>query len=91
MVIDMKVIGKMIKLKEKEFFIGKTEIDMKEVGKIISKKEMVLYIIQMNLLMAIDMKENGKMGKRKEKEYTILIMAIGEWEIFLMVNLLENI
>ena len=38
MVIDMKVIGKMIKEKEKEYFIIKMVINMKDIGKIIKRK-----------------------------------------------------
>ena len=30
------------------------------------------------------------MEKKKEKEFTVLIMEIKEWEIFLMGNMLEN-
>ena len=83
----MKGIGKMILLKEKEFFNGKMEVDMKENGKIISKKEEEFNIIILNLLLEIDMKVNGKMGKKMEREFIILVMVIEEWEIFLMVNL----
>ena len=35
----MKEDGKMIKLKEKAFYIIIMEIDIKEIGKIIKKKE----------------------------------------------------
>ena len=43
----MKVIGKMIKEKEKEYFIGKMEINMKVIGKMVSKKEKEYCIIKM--------------------------------------------
>ena len=39
MVIDMKVILKMIRLKEKEYIIGIMVIDMKVILKIIKEKE----------------------------------------------------
>ena len=39
MVIDMKVILKMVKEKEKEYIILIMEIDMKVIGKMIKKKE----------------------------------------------------
>ena len=41
MMIDMKVIGKMIKEKEKIYYIGMMGIDMKVIGKMIKKKESV--------------------------------------------------
>ena len=47
MVIDMKVIGKMIDLKEKEFIIIIVVIDMKVIGKIIKEKEKEYFIIIM--------------------------------------------
>ena len=39
MVIDMKVIIKMIKKKEKEYYIGMMVIDMKVIIKMIKEKE----------------------------------------------------
>ena len=62
--IDMKVIGEIIKKKEKEYFIGMMVIDMKVIIKIIKEKEKEYIII----MMVIDMKEIGKMIKEKEKE-----------------------
>ena len=63
MVIDMKVIGKMIKKKEKEYIIIRMEQDMKEIGKMVNQKEKEYIII----MMVIDMKEIGKMVKEREK------------------------
>ena len=41
----MKEIGKMIKLKEKEYFIGKMVVNMKVILKMIKEKEKEYYII----------------------------------------------
>ena len=68
---DMKVIGKMIKNKEREYIIIKKVIDMKAIIKMIKKNEKEYIIIKM----VIDMKMIGKMVKEKEKEYFIVIMC----------------
>jgi hypothetical protein len=69
---DMKMIGKMIKGKEKEYCILMMVIDMKVIIKIIKEKEKE-YTIK---IMVIDMKVIGKMIKLKEKEYFIVIMVL---------------
>ena len=45
--IDMKEILKMVKEKEKEYFIIIMVIDMKEIGKMIKKKEKEYFILIM--------------------------------------------
>ena len=49
-----------------------------------------IIIVTMNLRV-IDMKVIIKMVKKKEKEFIIIIMVIGKWVIFIMVNQQENL
>ena len=49
MELDMKVNLKMVKKKEREYFIIVTEIGMKENGKMIKKKEKEYFIIIMGI------------------------------------------
>ena len=86
----MTVNGKMIESKGKEYYIGIREINMKEIGKNINRKEIAFSNIKLNRSMVIDMKADWEMEKKKEKKFTVLIMEIKEWEIFLMGNMLEN-
>ena len=86
----MTVNGKMIESKGKEYSTGIREINMKEIGKNINRKEIAFSNIKLNRSMVIDMKGDWEMEKKKEKEFTVLIMEIKEWEIFLMGNMLEN-
>ena len=68
MATDMKVIGKMIKEKEKEFIIIKMVKDMKVILKLIKGKERKFIII----IMVIDMKGIIKMVMLNENEFFIL-------------------
>ena len=74
--IDMKVNGKMVKRKEKEFIIliknPVKVIDMKVIIEMIKEKEKEFIII----IMVKDMKVIGEMIKWKEKELCILMVAI---------------
>ena len=68
MVIDMKVISKMIKEKAKENIFIKMVIDTKAILLIINLMEMVNFFG----IMAIDMKDNIKMMLWKEEVYIII-------------------
>ena len=61
--IDMKVIIKMIKEKEKEYIIIIMEIDMKVIIKMINKKEKEYITLKIEIAMKVII----KMIKKKEK------------------------
>jgi len=63
MVVDMKVIGKMIKQILKEFFFMLMEIYTKENGLTIKHMELEYTLIQMELNMKVHGKKINKMEK----------------------------
>ena len=86
MVIGMKVNGKMIKKKEKEYIIIIMVIDMKVIIEMVKKKEKEFIIIIGNLSKGMYMKVIGEMVKEKEKEFIIGMMVIEEWVIIIIIN-----